>query len=234
MTNAGPTRQGNNSHQLRKALLKSVSVARKIYVVMTVMVMPVRYFHYSYLHLIGKDEMERIDGQCQMDDPNVAHKPVQTVPKSDVVSPATEEERNEFPPNRGTKENPLNIDDDEEFNPHRAVSDDEPFDTEKSALQPSEEDKFFFGSIFAKVEEFDRHLDDRNPFHPDLAKPLFPSQIIGFRWMLSRHGRGGGLIGDKVGCGKVLSQARRLILTTDIPSSQFCACSQGGHQIIPP
>jgi hypothetical protein len=234
MTNAGPTKQRNNSPRLRKELLKSVSVARKIYVVMTVMGMPVRYFHCSYLRLIGKDEMERIDGQCQTDDPDVAHKAVQTAPESDVISPGADEERNERRPDRGTKENPLNIDDDEEFNPHGAVSDDEPFNTEKSALQPSEEDKFFFGSVFEKVEEFDRHLDDPNPFHPDLVKPLFPSQIIGFRWMLSRHGRGGGLIGDKVGCGKVLSQARRLILTTDIPSSQFRACSQGGHQIIPP
>jgi hypothetical protein len=74
------------------------------------------------------------------------------------------------------------------------------------AEDASEEDKFFFGTAFEKVAEFDHHLDDPNPWHPDSLKPLFPSQIIGFRWMMSRHRHGRGLIGDKVGYGKVLSQ----------------------------
>jgi SNF2 family DNA or RNA helicase len=105
----------------------------------------------------------------------------------------------------GTKEDPLQLDDDELFDNHNAISEDEESEDETQAAATAvEEDKFFFGSVFEKVEEFDQHLDDPNPWHPHLARPLFPAQIIGFRWMASRHAKGGGLIGDKVGCGKVL------------------------------
>jgi hypothetical protein len=103
----------------------------------------------------------------------------------------------------GSKENPWSIEDDLDLN-HGAVSEDELGDGEAAELpQTLEDDSFFFGTVFEKVDEFDHHLNDENPWHPDLTKSLFPSQIIGFRWMLSRHGKGGGLIGDKVGCGKV-------------------------------
>jgi hypothetical protein len=100
----------------------------------------------------------------------------------------------------GTKEDPFTIEDD--FDNHSAISDDEGGEapTEPAAV---EEDKIFFGSAFEKVEEFDHHIDDKSPWHADLVRPLFDSQIIGFRWMVSRHAKGGGLIGDKVGCGKV-------------------------------
>ena len=68
---------------------------------------------------------------------------------------------------------------------------------------PAVEESFVYGTAFEKVDEYDGYLDEKNPWHPDLAKPLFDSQIIGFRWMADRHRMGGGLICDKVGCGKV-------------------------------
>ena len=107
----------------------------------------------------------------------------------------------------GSKENPLLLDDNEIYNPHDAVSDEEE-DNDTAEIDPlcaADDDRIFYGTAFEKVEEFDHHLDDLNPWHPDLNKPLFPSQIIGFRWMASRHAKGRGLIRDKVGCGKVLS-----------------------------
>jgi hypothetical protein len=101
----------------------------------------------------------------------------------------------------GMKANSLCLDDDDDLSDdHGAISEDE--DTEPEPSVP-DADKFFFGTGFEKLEEFDHHLDEPNPWHDDLNKPLFPSQIIGFRWMASRHSKGGGLVGDKVGCGKV-------------------------------
>ena len=60
-----------------------------------------------------------------------------------------------------------------------------------------------FGRGFDKTQEYDHYLDGINPWHDNLEKPLRPSQIIGFRWMLDRHAHGGGLVADKVGTGKV-------------------------------
>ena len=60
-----------------------------------------------------------------------------------------------------------------------------------------------FGSEFEKLDAYESYLDQPNPWHPGLRRPLFPAQIIGFRWMNDRHPLGGGLIADKVGCGKV-------------------------------
>ena len=108
----------------------------------------------------------------------------------------------------GTKEDPVSLDDDDRIDNHQAISDDEMEDTALAEPTVHEEDKFFFGSVFEKVEEYDHHLDEPNPWHPDLAKALFHSQIIGFRWMTGRHSKGGGLIGDKVGCGKILFPCR--------------------------
>jgi hypothetical protein len=59
------------------------------------------------------------------------------------------------------------------------------------------------GEAFDKSQEFDRYLNDPNPWHPDLRRKLFQAQVIGFRWMADRHTKGGGLIFDAVGCGKV-------------------------------
>ena len=59
------------------------------------------------------------------------------------------------------------------------------------------------GTAFEKVVQYDKFLNEPNPWHPDLLAKLFPSQIIGFRWMIDRHSQGGGLIADEVGCGKV-------------------------------
>lgn len=103
----------------------------------------------------------------------------------------------------GTLANPFTVED-EDLDPHDAISDDE--DNAPELVEPPnpiDDDKYFFGTAFEKADEFDNHLDDPNPWHPDLKRPLFDSQIIGFRWMASRHSKGGGLIGDKVGCGKV-------------------------------
>ena len=66
-----------------------------------------------------------------------------------------------------------------------------------------------FGSGFDKAEDYDRYLDERNPWHDDLQKPLRPSQIIGFHWMRDRHKHGGGLVADKVWTGKVHIPSQR-------------------------
>jgi SNF2 family DNA or RNA helicase len=57
--------------------------------------------------------------------------------------------------------------------------------------------------VFDKSKEYDKWLNKPNPWHPDLHRRLFPSQVIGFRWMCDRHLEGGGLVADVVGCGKV-------------------------------
>lgn len=69
-------------------------------------------------------------------------------------------------------------------------------------------ESFEFGSAFEKVAEFEKYLDGPNPWDPDFAVKLFPCQIIGFRWMCSRHSKGGGLVADKVGLGKVYKPQR--------------------------
>lgn len=116
----------------------------------------------------------------------------------------------------GTKENPLSLDDDDDpLDDHGAVSGDE--ETEPVP----DDDKFLFEMAFEKVDEFDHHLDEPNPWHEDLNKPLFPSQIIGFRWMAHRHSKGGGLVGDKVGCGKVFRTHFEIILMIDISMYQL-------------
>jgi SNF2 family DNA or RNA helicase len=135
----------------------------------------------------------------------------------------------------GTKDDPLPIDDDEPVDNHDAISEDEGTEVEQeSVATTAEEDKFFFGSVFEKVEDFDQHLNDQNPWHPHLARPLFPAQVIGFRWMASRHAKGGGLIGDKVGCGKVLSHRRQLNLIADLSSSEFHSLAQEKPSSQPP
>lgn len=158
----------------------------------------------SNVEQLEKMDLESAEAATQTDSPVVADKAVQT--DTDL----------------GSKENPFLLDDDL-YNPHDAVSDEEDADdmTETEPPRPANDDKFFFGTAFEKVEEFDHHLDDPNPWHPDLNRPLFPSQIIGFRWMASRHARGGGLVGDKVGCGKVLSQSLRVNLIIDLSSHQL-------------
>ena len=65
------------------------------------------------------------------------------------------------------------------------------------------DDDILKGDEFQKAASYDKYLDEPNPWHQSLKKKLLPSQIIGFRWMLDRHGCGGGLIADKVGTGKV-------------------------------
>ena len=130
------------------------------------------------------------------------HEGVQTKPE--ISFPFIESKKSSAP--EGTLDNPFVVNDDCDFDDHGAVSGDEEEVMEPGqASNPIDDDKFFFGTAFEKVEEFDPHLDDPNPWHPDLKKPLFDSQTIGFRWMVSRHPKGGGLIGDKVGCGKVIS-----------------------------
>ena len=116
----------------------------------------------------------------------------------------------------GMKENPLSLDDDDDLlDDHGAVSDDE--ETEPIP----DEDKFFFGMAFEKVDEFDYHHDEPNPWHEDLNKPLFPPQIIGFHWMAHRHSKGGGLVGDKIGWEKVFHTRFEIILMIDISVYQL-------------
>jgi len=61
------------------------------------------------------------------------------------------------------------------------------------------------------ADEYDKYLDEINPWHSDLRRPLFPSRIISFRWMTDRHGKGGGIVAVKVGIGKVRSPVLELI-----------------------
>lgn len=65
-----------------------------------------------------------------------------------------------------------------------------------------------FGRGFDKAQEYDHYLDEPNPWHEDLKKPLRTSQIIGFRWMLDRHVHGCGLVANIVGIGKVHTPPR--------------------------
>ena len=58
-------------------------------------------------------------------------------------------------------------------------------------------------TAFEKLQDYGKFLSEENPWHPSLQRKLFPSQIIGYHWMLDRHKAGGGLVADKVGCGKV-------------------------------
>ena len=63
----------------------------------------------------------------------------------------------------GTQEHPVMLDD-EELDPHETVSDDEDLTADPvESLNLIEDDKYFFGTVFEKVEEFDHHLDDPNP-----------------------------------------------------------------------
>ena len=68
---------------------------------------------------------------------------------------------------------------------------------------PKVDEELEFGTAFEKIEEYDHFLDHMNPWHPDLLKKLFSSQVVGFRWMCDRHPKGGGIVADVVGCGKV-------------------------------
>jgi len=67
------------------------------------------------------------------------------------------------------------------------------------------EDGIIFGTEFEKADLYDDRLDGPNPWHQDLRRELYQAQIIGYNWMIDRHPVGGGLVADKVGCGKVIS-----------------------------
>jgi hypothetical protein len=104
-------------------------------------------------------------------------------------------------------------------------------DEEPTALEPEEiaEDKLEYGTAFEKIEDYDRYLDEPNPWHPHLKRELFPAQIIGFRWMADRHNKGGAIIGDKVGCGKVFYFINSLI-HTDFPSCFILAMVENARR----
>jgi hypothetical protein len=98
-----------------------------------------------------------------------------------------------------SKNDPIEIKDEEEIN----MSEDEEEECTQKTPGVEAEEQFLFGTEMEKKEEYDHYLDDPNPWHNDLKKKLFPAQIIGFRWMADRHFKGGGIVGDCVGCGKV-------------------------------
>jgi hypothetical protein len=85
-----------------------------------------------------------------------------------------------------------------------SLDDPNPIDKSDKALKiiPDEID-LNMSHVFDKSTEYDHWLDDPNPWNTDLHRRLFPSQVIGFRWMCDRHNQGGGLVADVVGCGKV-------------------------------
>lgn len=64
-------------------------------------------------------------------------------------------------------------------------------------------DDLMVGNLFEKTDEYEKFLDGPNPPSTALRRPLRASQVIGSRWMLDRHTKGGGLVKDKVGTGKV-------------------------------
>jgi len=64
-------------------------------------------------------------------------------------------------------------------------------------------DDLMVGNLFEKTDAYEKFLDDTNPPSTALRKVLRPSQVIGSRWMLDQHMKGGGLVKDKVGTGKV-------------------------------
>ena len=148
---------------------------------------------------------------------------LEDIPQSEPPGPGP----NEF--GGGTQANPFILDD-EDLDPHGAISNDEDVAPEPvEPLNPIDDDKYFFGTTFEKTDEFDHHIDEPNPWHSDLKRPLFDSQIIRFRWMASRHSKGGGLVGDKVGCGKVIALYPTLsfhYLRVDLPSYKFHSLAQ--------
>jgi len=94
-------------------------------------------------------------------------------------------------------------------------------DDEDAPPPPSED--LQYRSAFEKAEQYDKHLDDPNPWHPDLRRPLFSSQVIGFRWMADRHSKGGIIVADKVGIGKVRSPSHVLwLIHRHMLKSIFC------------
>ena len=75
---------------------------------------------------------------------------------------------------RGSQDHQWNLELDED----NIIVDDEELSPERG--DPDEEE-LTFGSAFEKLDEYDHHLDSPNPWHTDLQKPLFASQIICFR-----------------------------------------------------
>ena len=59
-----------------------------------------------------------------------------------------------------TAEFPLLIEEEEEFNNQRAVSDN---DETLNASITAVEETFVYGTAFEKVEEYDSYLDEKNP-----------------------------------------------------------------------
>ena len=79
-------------------------------------------------------------------------------------------------------------------------------DKEMQVEDDVEDNRLLIGNEFEKLE-YDPRLDDANPWHVDLKKPLLPAQVIGFHLLCERHGHGGALVADRVGCGKVSSRS---------------------------
>lgn len=69
-------------------------------------------------------------------------------------------------PNRGHRTIPYLSSDESHIS-----EDDEPGNEGKE--EEGEKEELAFGSAF--VEQYENHLDEPNPWHPDLRKPLFPS-----------------------------------------------------------
>ena len=79
-----------------------------------------------------------------------------------------------------TYEFPLLIEDDE-FDNQGAVSDNETLDTSVPAVDES----FVYGTACEKVDEYDGYLDEQNPWHPDLAKPLLVRSLDFIGWPIA-------------------------------------------------
>jgi hypothetical protein len=100
----------------------------------------------------------------------------------------------------GEKNDPIYLD--EEYETDNLKEEFTKSDLDMGAHQGDRDLDFSYGTAFEKLE-YESYIDKPNPWHADLRKPLFPAQVIGFRWMFERHGKGGGVVADKVGIGKV-------------------------------
>ena len=100
----------------------------------------------------------------------------------------------------GEKNDPIYLD--EEYETDNLEEEFSKSDLDMGAHQGDRDLDFSYGTAFEKLE-YESYIDKPNPWHADLRKPLFPAQVIGFRWMFERHGKGGGVVADKVGIGKV-------------------------------
>jgi hypothetical protein len=115
-------------------------------------------------------EVEMDKGSTKITSPNKSP-PLPTIEDpQETPPPMIEDPEEQLSP--GTQFNPFTIESDD-----RDISVDE----DVQSICGDKEEELQFGSAFEKLDEYDRYLDGKNPWHAELRKSLFPSQIICFR-----------------------------------------------------